>query len=518
MDFQDLGKPDSHVLLVSGPGTGKTHWIKRRIEFLLNSGFEPQEIVCITFTCRASLELKERISELSGSDGLFIGTIHSLGLKLLQKNSLSFKRIIDREEQISILKGLLGDEKLARNAQRRIEIMKNSLRFEDDPLLRAYEENLRAHNLLDFEDLILKPLLNEISFERDIKHIIVDEFQDLNRSQYELIKKISKICKSFVSACGDPDQSIYGFRGSDPSIFLNFERDFPDCQRLTLKENYRSFEHIIASSQGLISNNNNRFPVEIYPKRKGGPKVKIVDLERSWMAPKFIASKIEEMLGGLSNIKATIRRAETDFSFSDFAVLFRTNREAFEIKDSLEKAGIPCRVIGERFDESSISKIRGHIESVISKEGEPATELKVSDFFNLYPMDLEPSVLKLLIRFLEGRRVSDFYSELLLLSPMDDYDFQQDSVTLTTIHRAKGLEFRVVFVTSLNDGLIPLKNEDLEEERRLLYVAMTRAKDELFLIKSRDLPSSPFLKEIPKSSTEYMEVVKKEKVVKRRLL
>lgn len=517
MDNQGSGNLKSHILLVSGPGTGKTHWIKRRIEYLFDLGVDPREILCITFTLRASLELKERIGSLA-QEGIFIGTIHSFGLRLLLKNLRGPQAILDRESQISILKNIIGDENLAKKAQRRIELMKNTMRFGEDPVLRAYQEALRSTNSLDFEDLILKPLLEIEDLEiGKIRYIIVDEFQDLNRAQYELLRSIARRCGSFISACGDPDQSIYRFRGSDPSIFLNFESDHPLCTRLSLNENHRSYEPIVVSSQGLISHNRERFPIELRAKRLGGPKVKIVEVYKPWIASEFIVSKIEERLGGFDHLGASRKKAEDEFSFSDFAILVRTNREAKEIKNYLEGFGVPCKVIGESFEDDSLQRIKAHVESVLSSHGEEVKGVEVKEFFKLYPMDSPPSLLKLILRFFEGKKISDIYFELPLLSPMDDYDVKHDSLTLTTIHRSKGLEFKVVFILYLNEGFIPLRNGDIEEERRLLYVGMTRAKDELFLIKSNSLPPSSFLKEIPSSTVEYVRIDSKRRFGKQRL-
>ncbi len=512
-----------HILLVAGPGTGKTYSIARKIAYLIENGVDPSSIISITFTNRAASELKERINRYAKekNSAVFVGTIHKLGLKLIKEYLGEEVHVIDRDHQLEILKDILKDERRARMELKKIQRIKNCMIFnEDGTIYEAYQKSLREKKLFDFEDLILFAglFLENLEWKNRIEYVIVDEFQDLNRAQYDFISKLVRLHGSFLCAVGDADQSIYGFRGSDVKIFLDLLRDYPDCEIIRLTENYRCVKTIAEASYGLIRNNKMRLDNPIIAKREGSSPVKVVTLPHSSMTGDFIVKEIEKRIGGISHLRVINRREKKGgLSFSDFAVLFRTHHDGLSLKRSFEKSGIPYQIIGERLEEnsSSLPRLIGYIKNTLrEKDGESLGRLYPKEFFERcsFPIDLAPLV-ELAKRLFPLTPMDELVNELCLLDASDDFDPSSDSVTLTTIHRAKGLEFSCVFIVALDDGHIPLSSSgDIEEERRLLYVGMTRAKDELFLIHSQNRTPSPFLGELPPSAIERISpIMKKEK-------
>ncbi|MCS7280433.1 MAG: ATP-dependent helicase [Desulfobacterota bacterium] len=515
----------NNLLVCAGPGTGKTYALTKRIEYLLNSKVEPSSIVAITFTNKAATEIYKRLQRVLRGEisSLFVGTIHRLALKFLEAYTKKEIRVIDRETQIQILKTIVGDEKTAKLEAKRIEKAKNRMVFNpEDSVFEIYERTLRAHDLYDFEDLILKAaeIVKDLSWEPRIEHVLVDEFQDLNRAQYEFISNIVKLHKSVLCAFGDVDQSIYGFRGSDPSILLDFQKDYPDCQVLKLNENHRSTKNIIEASTAFIRNNKMRMDNPLVAKREQGPKIKVACVPNPYAAGDFIVGEIQRRIGGLDQIDAQNVRPLKDrlsLSFSDFAVLYRTNEEASFLKRAFESSKIPYQIIGGRL-EGSENGLRELIKLITEalKNDSSLQDLTVRDFFQLLPILRQKNCgLTFLIEELfSSFSLKEVPSFLMTLTREDDYIPHFDAVTLTSLHRAKGLEFSCVFIVGLDEGRIPLRQTDgfdIEEERRLLYVGMTRAKDELFLIHSEDRSPSPFLSEIPDSFVERLRVKKPKK-------
>lgn len=516
----------THILVIAGPGTGKTYSIAQKVVQILKEGEDPSSIICITFTNRAAMELRERVKSLISKDlqDLFVGTIHKLGLTFLKEHTKKDIKVIDRETQEEILKGIVGDERRAKHELKKIERIKGKLFFEGkDEIYEKYEAELRKNELYDYEDLILKPceILESMSPRKRIRYIIVDEFQDLNRAQYEFVSKIAELSRSLICAVGDADQSIYGFRGSDVRIFLDFEKDYPQCQVVRLNENYRSTKTIIEASTSLIKKNLKRFENEIIAKRNGGPPVKIVRVPYPFMAGDFIVKEIEKRIGGLSHLstsKGDSLKGERRLSFSDFAVIFRTNEDVNLVKKSFEMSGIPYQIIGGRLEGQTdpLRRLMEKIASSLSESNEEGLKgLSLRQFLDVCPFkEANESIIELVEGFFPFTPIGELLSELNLITPLDDYNPSFDSVTLTTMHRAKGLEFSCVFILGLEEGNIPFsrsKDYDIEEERRLLYVGMTRAKDELFLIRSKRGVPSHFLKEIPPELTETIDIGLKKK-------
>ncbi|OPY76861.1 MAG: ATP-dependent DNA helicase PcrA [Syntrophorhabdus sp. PtaU1.Bin153] len=533
------------VLVVAGPGTGKTLTIVRRIAALIGGGVRSENIAAVTFTNRAAREMRERLFALLGkrSEGIFVGTFHRLGLTIAKENMPGGLTIANRDEQMDILRSVaLGYggkiEELAEVISRKKGMMEGP-EGELKDVCQAYQSALREKGMVDFDDLIAVPikLLEDrtlLARYRDrFRHIIVDEFQDINPAQYRLLKLLSGD-KRNVCAVGDPDQAIYAFRGADVERFLDFEKDFTKTETIVLAENYRSSRTILEGSSAMIKQNEKRVDKKVNPTREGGDRIRIVSVPDERTEGEFIVGEIEARIGGTSHFQLMKSKCEKkqsggSYGFSDFAVIFRTNAQARALEETFLSSGIPYQVIGKHSKrrregaENVLSQLRrfGAMMDKLTPLGSvPAKEfiewaLTKSGLKDEMSGETSRGVYSLLDVVGSGGTAADFLNEACLLTPADDFDPRADAVALMTIHMTKGLEFEVVFVTGAEDGLIPYRRPgdsgDAEEERRLLYVAMTRAKEELFLIHARKRSifgkrghrfPSPFLKEIGEEFTE----------------
>ena len=500
------------VQIVAGPGTGKTLTITRRIAWLLREGIQPKQILAVTFTNRAAREMKERAVSLIGEPArkVFIGTFHLLGLRIVLDNRDAGIVLYNRDEQIELLKALMnGSAREAQQAAERISRIKNFLTVADagiQPFYDSYQSALVRQHACDFDDLISIPvtLLENVDIARTYQerftHIIVDEYQDINPAQYRLLSILAKGTNN-ICVVGDSDQAIYAFRGADIGNFLNFEKDFPNSERITLSENYRSTGVILNAADALIKNNQKRIPKELTPTRDKGRSISAMDLANEKAEAQAIVGEIERRMGGTSHYRMIRNEGCRDYSdqscrFSDFAVIFRTNAQARALADAFVASGMPFQLIGRK----------------------GSKRLK----------EREDDMIAFLSSFLQEDEAVCMDSrgpqEEKLLTPADFFDPRADAVTLMTMHMAKGLEFPIVFITGCEDGLVPytfLKDDvDIEEERRLFYVGMTRAKEELFLLRARTRflygqrlkpDCSPFLQEIPGEFLEHTSGSKKNK-------
>ncbi len=486
---------DRPLLIVAGPGTGKTLTIVRRIAWLLSRGVKPESILAVTFTNRAAREMRERTEALLGGDDsrIFIATLHLLGLKIIQAFSRDDFTVYSREEQVELLKTL--SKKSNRRASDLVEKFsrhKNRIAPLDEELqglFDEYEAMLKNNHAVDFDDLILMPIriLEQnpaAPFLSRFSDIMVDEYQDINPAQYRLIRLLTHVSGA-LCAIGDSDQAIYGFRGADAGAFLSFDADFQNAVTVTLSENYRSSGIILAASNSVIKSNQKRVEKTIIPTRGAGSPVHVASVPDEHVEGELIVQEIEARIGGTSHYQMSRAGRGRDaspqsFCFSDFGVIYRTNAQARAIEEAFIAAGIPYQVIGRKNSlqvqdrEETIAYLHVLAHSDASEPREART------------------------------------NEEKLLTAADFFDPRANAVTLTTMHSAKGLEFRVVFIAGCEDGLAPFtittRVADIEEERRLFYVGMTRAKEELFLLHARNRflygeglkPSpSPFLKEIP---------------------
>ncbi|MDD5245604.1 MAG: UvrD-helicase domain-containing protein [Syntrophorhabdaceae bacterium] len=537
---------DGPVIVVAGPGTGKTLTIVRRIAYCIYRGVQPGHVLAVTFTNRAAQEMKERTRTFLGKDSgaVFTGTFHMLGLTIIRDNTPQDFVIYARNEQINFLKTILKDQGgKAQEAAERISRIKNLLTDADReirPVYEQYQSLLREKNAFDFDDLILTPiemLGNDAllgKYRDRFRYIIVDEYQDINPAQYRLLRLLAGD-KGNICVVGDSDQAIYAFRGADISNFLNFEKDFIGAGRITLSHNYRSTATIVRASDMAIRNNIHRIGRTLDPVRGDGKRITVVSVPDEKAEGEFIVNEIETRIGGTSHYQLLNPRygegaSDTACSFSDFAVAFRTNAQAETIGEVFETSGIPYQILGNRYHGKGktiadiIARLREYTGSNNGAVLTAATS--VNDLVGKVLEELDVEDAGLSYRFFEDlirmhiadgkmATLNDILNTLSLLTPLDDFDPRADAVTLMTLHGAKGLEFKVLFLTGVEEGLIPytLRNgcDDIEEERRLFYVGMTRAKEELFLVHARrrflygkdTTPQpSPFIREIPEMFTQ----------------
>ncbi len=507
---QAVTATDMHLLVVAGPGTGKTLTIVRRIAHYANRGIDPADIIAVTFTNRAAREMRERIEAYTGAlRGMFIGTFHSLGLRLMRESLAEEFAVCTTEEQLEVLSSLVGHGN-AKKALERLTAVKNGVEEPDkasERLYEEYEEALRRRAWRDYDDLILVPisLFEEggvhDSFRRTPKHIIVDEYQDISPAQYRMLKSLAAAHpSSTLCAVGDADQAIYGFRGADVRSFLEFAVDFPNAASVVLTDNFRSTGTVVTAADTLIKGNLKRVAKDLNARKHAGVPIRSVSVADEREEAEFILTEIEHHVGGTSHFRLAERTFPQDFretshGFSDFCVLFRTNAQSAMLRLVLEEQGIPCQVIGARrhFDRKLLvekmqarvregctgSELMSIIRESLLESGTAAAELDVIETIAAPHLRLgAPEVLKHVL------------DHLALLTSADSFDSRADAVTLMTLHMAKGLEFDVVFIAGCEDGLIPLApprgDTDIEEERRLFYVGITRAKSELFLIHARN--------------------------------
>ncbi|MBI5025963.1 MAG: UvrD-helicase domain-containing protein [Nitrospirae bacterium] len=489
---QAVTTTESPVLVVAGPGTGKTLTIIRRIAYLIDQGINPENILAVTFTNRAARQMKERAESLFGTQarGLFIGTLHLLGIKILREIGMNGFVLLGRDEQVEALKPICKESGVkAREAVEKISRIKNLVCEIDDgikDIYETYQGRLQKDSILDFDDLILKPVdifdknLEILQKYRGIfKYIIVDEYQDINPAQNRLLSLIAGDSGN-ICVVGDADQAIYAFRGANIDNFLNFPKDYAGSRTITLATNYRSTDAIVNASSALIKSNQRRIDRDLNSARERGLPITVVSIPDERAEGEWIVGEIQALMGGtcMNTAKADVRKS---YSFSDFAVIYRTNAQAKAIEDAFLLSGIPYQVIGRKNlrQKKEIEDTISYMKSILNSPEDTDA-----------PEDASP--------------------EERLLTPNDFFDPRADAVTLMTMHMAKGLEFKVVFIAGVEEGLMPYTinkdDVDLEEERRLFYVGMTRAKDELFLVHARnrflygqrlEQSPSPFLKEIP---------------------
>jgi DNA helicase-2/ATP-dependent DNA helicase PcrA len=353
------------LLILAGAGSGKTRVITYRIAYLIGDGHaRPDEVLAVTFTNKAAQEMRERVEALIGSEagGVWLSTFHALCARLLRREApkIGLSRdfvIYDSSDQIAVVKQAqreLGmDDKLVppRMALSRISTAKNRMEgpdalrgkwnLRDEMIAKIYEKYLRAltdSNALDFDDLLLKTVeLFETSeptrgfYAHKFRFVMVDEYQDTNRPQYLLIKRLSEVYRN-LAVVGDPDQSIYKWRGADLKNILDFEHDFPEAKTVKLEQNYRSTQVILDAASAVISRNRNRKDKRLWTDRKGGSRV--------------VYFRGNDELEEADFITRAIRQARAADVESMIAVLYRTNAQSRAIEDSLMRENIPYKIIG----------------------------------------------------------------------------------------------------------------------------------------------------------------------------
>ena len=523
--------PERAVAVIAGPGTGKTKTLVSRIAHLVeNLGVRPDHITAVTFTNKAAGEMRERLEKRLGkraARAMTIGTFHAICLHLLSKEDAP--ALADDTQALSAAQEVVSALALRTTPRRllsEISRRKNGLSFElSDDAYALYAKRLEARGLLDFDDLLLRALSQDVSSaHKSFTHLLVDEFQDINPVQRKLVDAWSRESESLF-VIGDPDQSIYGFRGADAGCFDHFLADRPEARVVRLLENYRSTPEILKTALPVVERGGETRT--LVAMRPSGERVRLLTAADEFSQALFIVKEIGRMVGGIDMLDAQEQaRAGSGRSFSDFAVLYRTHRQAEMLEMCLKKESIPYVVTGRDAtleDEQVLACIhffRLARNPQLCAEEEASLLPRVKAF----APRLKKEKARRLIEFWmleEGIAASPALERLLGIASLNgDMDalldaivlggeadvsrsgskaYTPDAVHLMTLHGAKGLEFPVVFLPGINDGVLPLsmpgRESDEAEERRLLYVGMTRAREELLLL-TYGTPS-PFLKDLP---------------------
>jgi DNA helicase-2/ATP-dependent DNA helicase PcrA len=617
------------VLILAGPGSGKTRVLTQRIAYLIGAlGVRPYHILAVTFTNKAAREMEHRVESLIGqaAHGLTLGTFHATCARILRREAehLPFNSnfvIFDDDDQIGLVKRALSDLNIdekrfkPQGVLASISNAKNELLQPDDypietyrdevvkRLYRRYQELLLANNGLDFDDLLFwVAMLFESNqpvrerYARRFEHVLVDEFQDTNLAQYQLLKHVASHHRN-IFVVGDTDQSIYAWRGADYRNLLRFEEDYPDTQVILLEQNYRSTQSILDTAMAVIDRNPHRKPKRLFTERGAGRKAILHEAYDDRGEAAFVVDTILSLV------------AKEEARLSDFAVMYRTNAQSRVLEEAFLKVSLPYRLVGaQRFygrreikdtiaylrliynpeDEISLTRVintppRGIGDKTLLTLRTQALKLKLTpgalllklgegdlpeeaaavfqpralaalagfgkllaswkeSTAELVPLDVMDRILtdveyrmyiddgteeggdrwenvmelRRLAAEYKDRSLADFLEDIALVSDQDTLQSGANVVTLLTLHAAKGLEFGTVFIVGLNDGTLPHARsfddpDSMEEERRLFYVGITRAKDRLYLAFAQNRstygyaePSEPsrFLEDIPNSLLE----------------
>ncbi len=473
---------NNQLIITAGPGSGKTTVLTRRIAYLISQkNVSPESCLAITFTKKAAGEMRERLKKLLPEDfnKINIHTFHSLCFSILKQNyqqaGLDKDFMVISEQEKKLL------EK---------EYKKDKMLVFDDLIsltLKLFEEN---------------PSIKE-SYQKLFQFVSVDEYQDIDKNQYKLIKLLvppdGNIC-----AIGDPNQAIYGFRGGNPKFFNSFAQDYPKAKIINLKNNYRSAANIVDASNQML----NSFNI-ISKYGMNNEKITLYTAQTDKAEAEFIVKTTEDMIGGHSFFSLDSNRASgegSNLSFSDFAILYRTSSQIAPVEEALKRSGMPYA----KFSNNLLCDNK-HIQTLIKKL---TTNISITEQLKLFKQQFSDKIEDYIWDFLTSLASAhdtkdEFTHELSLLSEIDLLDKRADRIALMTLHASKGLEFECVFITGLEEEIVPFylaqTQQELEEEKRLLYVGMTRAKQKLFLTRAekrlwrgklQHLEPSPFLNKI----------------------
>lgn len=582
----------SRILVVAGPGTGKTHTLIERIRYLVEERKVPAAgITAITFTNRAASEMEDRLKG-RGIGGIFVGTFHRLCLEWLRSEQPGLA-VAGPEDRELVLKRLFADldSKARKRVSAEISAYFNELNTREgkpEPTVEttAYLEAVASQEMVDLDGVIPLLLANfaessalQTRFRQQVKILLVDEFQDVNRAQFDLIRAIAVSAEVF--AIGDPNQAIYGFRGSELKFFFDFEGNVNlpgQTEVITLTRNYRSGATILTAASTMIANNRTKHEVELIPQAEKPGRIEYFQAPTAKAEAEFVVRHLEEIVGGTSHRTIHSSRGGTrdgERGFADVAILYRLTSQAEALAQALARRGIPVQVVGVPpfFMNEGLSPVYYWIQAAagtatvaeqillcqgvgLSKKAIEILEQippSAPDFFQAargklsakaearvaelehglvpFVQDVQlrelplalASVLPLLgvvpsdgskrleeLAGIFGRDLTAFAKYLRDNARGAVYDERAESVSLMTLHAAKGLEFPVVFICGLEEGVLPCRQpgraSDVEEERRLLYVGMTRAQEQLILTSAMTrirngqvviMEPSPFLREIP---------------------
>jgi DNA helicase-2/ATP-dependent DNA helicase PcrA len=614
------------VLVVAGAGSGKTRVLTHRIVHLVSAcGVKPNEVLAITFTNKAAEEMKRRLEGVleAVARRMWVMTFHAACGRILRREAprLAYRSnftIYDQADQVRVVKAIVEEEGwdpkrfVPRGIHAQISAAKNQLvgpeeysrrvgSFYEQTVAAVYEryqKRLHASNAMDFDDLIMVtveilerfPEARE-RWQKAFRYVLVDEYQDTNHAQYRLLQLLAGKHGN-VFAVGDPDQSIYAFRGADIRNILEFERDFGGAQVIALEQNYRSTNAILRGANAVIAHNRERKPKTLFSELGEGDPIRVVEVEDEHAEARYVAAEI----AGLG---------EEGVAGAEIAVFYRTNAQSRVLEDVLVRQEIPYQVIGgPRFYEraevkdavaylqvidnpadgvslarianrprrgigdASIARLQAYADAQgislfealgrAEEAGVGAAPLKAVQRFQTLVQSLMAGALELAVPELldavlersgylealeaertieaQGRRenllelvgvareyqetaaepsLSEFLQQISLVSDQDEMEEERSLVTLMTLHNAKGLEFRAVFLVGMEEGVFPharsIEEQGVEEERRLAYVGLTRAQERLVLTHAaarslwgaRDYRSpSRFLEELPEDEIE----------------
>jgi len=552
------------MVIQAGPGTGKTRTLTAKIAYLVSKkAINPGNILALTFTNKAARQLEQQIDKYMPQKikaPVLAATFHSFCLRLLKEYKGFNAAIADDSLRISLIREAMGKDikrGMVNKTDQLISRCKQNLLFPDDNLKEvvtsdesesfkkrysAYLILCKEQNVVDFEDLIFmtvkmlkddEKILSKV--QKTYHYIFIDEYQDLNFGQYELAKLISQ--DNHIVVIGDPDQSIYGFRGSDNKYFKRFSLDFPGCEKRVLMKNYRSSKTILDASFQMINKSLEKDEkLKVFSDMETSQKLIIKETATEYAEAVAIGKMIEKLMGGTSFFSMDAGKTDPDeqkeYSFADFAILCRTSRQCEIFVSVFEKEGIPFQTADKKkfFEIEGIKQLICLCRTMVDS-ADVSDELKNCDTetqlkFLCKKEDLskmikgndkaEQAFEKLLSIARLHKDLKSFLNALALNQDTDTLEFNVEKVSLMTLHAAKGLEFPVVFVAGCEQGLLPFakdgKNiDDFEEERRLFYVAMTRAMDILCLTyaKKRSLygkrfkrQRSCFIEDIEKKLTQ----------------
>lgn len=587
------------VLILAGPGSGKTRVLTYKIAYLLSLGVKPWEILALTFTNKAANEMKERAIQLVGdiAKNVTIGTFHSVFAKILRQEAekLGYTKsftIYDQDDSLSLIRNVIKELNFSEDnvnpslAQAKISNIKNALitpevfltlaenQFDVKiaQIYKAYQQSLFQRNAMDFDDLLIKSVeLFEAhpdvleKYQTKFKYILVDEYQDTNRVQYVLLKMLSARHRN-LCVIGDDAQSIYSWRGAEIRNILDFKNDFPECKIFKLEQNYRSTKKILRAADSVIKNNTEQILKNLWTENSEGDPIVVLECEDD----KDEAEKVVHF------IKEEIRKNK--YNLRDFVILYRTNAQSRLFEDELRREGFPYTIVGSVafYKRKEVKDLLAYLKVIINPKDDESllrivnfpnrgigdiTIERIRAFANAKGLSLFEAMCKLyaipglterarrgvynfciliqkyidlkdkisagelaralvddigLIRYYkqegtpeaqqrienieeflsaitefsnenpEDGTLEKFLEEVSLVSDIDTWENKRDAVTLMTLHSVKGLEFPVVFITGLEEGLFPIVSsfyniKELEEERRLFYVGMTRAMKKLYL-------------------------------------
>ncbi len=500
-------------MVIAGPGSGKTRILTERIKYLASHrDAEAGQILALTFSNKAAREMKDRVGNELIEAGAAVSTFHYFGLTVIRDNLNLFSRsegfrIIDDDEKIEIIQRLFSlKSRKAGRASSEISSFKQGLADEEGEFFSLYQSELADLNVLDVDDLIYlpllvfekEPLLKE-KYNKKYRFVLIDEFQDINASQYRLIRHLVPDAEGQLFVIGDPDQAIYSFRGADVKFVHRLSVDYPSMKLVRLSRSFRCPGNVLRAAGQVIDADKFLSGVD------EDVKVNIEECATDRSEAEFIASQIERLLGGVRSFSMDSGMAdgdETGLGFSDFAVLCRSSFMFAPIIKAFADHGVAYQIVDNEpfYRREPYSAALDAVKKVYLAKGgvDESLSAEIQSFLNQggSPADVVVSVLEyfgaefdrdlVLSAFRDAEDLDELFKTVSLRRGSDDYMSEAESVSLMTIHSAKGLEFNTVFIPGCEDGINPFllfrgDDADLKEEERIFYVALTRTKNSVYL-------------------------------------